>query len=428
MHLRRTFGLLIGTVFLLQAADLLITQHQGSFLHLTLNDPRPSRDGSIELDSYYFQPAQGSVWASAQDQVLELLILENRYGGLQDLVPGMRIQVVTGQDRHSGVLQSATAALLSLRDKDELRLIRTESITDILLEDPPGPMISVRQKQNESDPLHSIDYGFHCAELSWTAEYDLIRLDQEQALLRSWFRISNRGDGRLENARIQLLAGEIVNERADIGPVRPMAKSAMFSAEAVGLEAEQTLDHYFYAVEGTMPVQPRSEKRHPLYSESTVSTERRYIVRGYDARPAESAAVIELTFIHKSPSAAILPAGSISIFDEGMRWQGTASIRQYAAGEKVEISAGTAHDLRYERVITDQKRMRNYEDVEILYKLHNRSPQERIFLVRDRISGNRTVRDNTVEYVKRSADTIEFSVTVPAASSVEFSYAYSKVF
>lgn len=192
--------------------------------------------------------------------------------------------------------------------------------------------------------------------MRWAAEYALILNDKEtEGHLSGWTVVQNGSGVNFENAKVQLIAGEVNFGQKASGPNRQqferMAMMAMESADASGPDAEQFADFQRYDLAGTHNLAQNREHRLALLDETTVKTTKKYRYTSTDRRMefAEGGHVrvmfdIEQSGDNKKP----LPAGSLKLYkNHGGQLQiiGGDEVRNIPAGGNLQITSGFAFDI-----------------------------------------------------------------------------------
>jgi len=130
------------------------------------------------------------------------------------------------------------------------------------------------------------------------------------------------------------------------------------------------------------------------------------------------------TVIRFTNAASPLPAGQVSVYEDGGRlFIGSSSIGHTPVGEEVELTVGAAFDLTGERVQTSHLRLG--EDLNRdSYRITVRSAKGEAVEVEvlESLYGTWTITESSLSYEVVDSRTVRFELTVPAGGEAELTY------
>ena len=122
-----------------------------------------------------------------------------------------------------------------------------------------------------------------------------------------------------------------------------------------------------------------------------------------------------------------LPGGRVRVFapDAGndLQFAGETTMGHTAAGEKFTLDVGQAFDLVGERHETANKRISDRErEVSVEIKLRNRKKVATTIVVEEMTSGDTDIIAKSRDFVRKDANTVQFTVPVPAGQEAILTY------
>jgi hypothetical protein len=333
-----------------------------------------------------------------------------------------------------GTLLSASGSTLILQAKSgEVQVIAPDAVRDVRLGELPR---GLRTRPTLAWSLIGKKSGKGSAELSyltkgmtWHAEYVAVTEDKSEDIeLSSWVSIENRSGATYENAKLKLMAGDIHLAPSAV-PLDGRAKMTMY-AEAQGVppsfEEKAFFEYHLYTLQRPTTLKDRQTKQISLFEPTTVSGKREYI---YDGQRNQENVNVNLVFENsKSDGLGLpLPAGKVRVYqqddDGSLEFVGEDRIEHTPKDEEVRLIVGTAFDLKGERTLVESKRLADRVREEAYQiKLRNHKDDKVTINVLERIYGDWEMVQNSHEYEKKNAYSIEFEVHVDPGKEVIIAY------
>jgi hypothetical protein len=287
--------------------------------------------------------------------------------------------------------------------------------------------------------------------MSWQADYNLVISERKEVKsnfnlvdLVGWVTMNNQSGKTFENARIQLMAGDVNKIAGQLAVTRNMAAMKMSDEAAMApVVREKPFDEFhLYTLERATTLRDEETKlvefvratgvrSQPLYvyDGATLGSDSYYnsnqIVQdpGYGTQSNPKVWVIEEFKNSEGNHLGIpLPKGRLRFYrrdsDGHLQFIGENRIDHTPKNETVRVYTGDAFDVTGERkrtnFRTDSHQRWMDESFEVRLRNHKQEPVE-IRIVEHLYRGtNWKIVDPSDEYSKKDAQTVEFPVTVPA--------------
>lgn len=255
------------------------------------------------------------------------------------------------------------------------------------------------------------------------------------------------GTFNLENAEVQLLAGDIGQKAVPAPMMLQRARNQAFEDASItsGATSSEFIGEVrLYTVPGRVTFVPGAIVTLPLFAPTPVRSELRLTVLGaisywggVEQFPDEQEVPVQVShrFERKlgTPFGDLpLPAGGVSVYDTDragrVQLVGQGSIGHTAAGEMLEVSTGTAFDVTARRTQTaysttiQQNPRRTIATVEYSVVVKNAKDTPAAVEVREDRGGEWSVVTSSVPPVRRSSSRVVFPITVPAKGEVTVTY------
>lgn len=346
-----------------------------------------------------------------------------------------QVQVFTESgELFEGMLLSASGSTLILQAKSgEVQVISPEAVRDVRLGELPR---GLRTRPTLVWSLIGKKAGKGSAELSylttgmtWHAEYVAVTQEKSQNIeLSSWVSIENRSGATYENARLKLMAGDIHLAPSTV-PTDGRAKMAIYAEAQLAppsFEEKAFFEYHLYTLQHPTTLKDRQTKQISLFEPTDVSGKREYI---YDGQRNQENVNVNLVFENsKSEGLGLpLPAGKVRVYqqddDGSLEFVGEDRIEHTPVDEEVRLIVGTAFDLKGERALVESKRLaERVREEAYQIKLRNHKDDKVNIKVLERIYGDWEMIQNSHEYEKKTAYSIEFEVPVDPGKEVIIAY------
>jgi hypothetical protein len=347
---------------------------------------------------------------------------------------GQRVRVLSRGDRVAeGMLVAADGAWLVLRGDDgSIRSQARGTVEEVSLANP-GKTLSLKPAIEAviegTKGATRADLSYLTSGLSWSAEHTLVRTGDNTATWGTIVQVVNSTGRGYTDAKLQLVAGE-PSRATPPAPKMEYAMMARVSADAAGgapgeMTEQAFADYHLYTLAGEVTLRDRETQSLTMYDPRPVTVKPRYLYRGGDARGVQSQLIVVNSA--KEGTGAPLPAGRVRFFEpdasKQLQFTGETNIGHTAVDEKLTMEVGTAFDLAAERAIKSDKRISDRErEYTTEIKLRNRKTTAVTIVVEEPLGGDITVTAQSHPSLRKDANTLQWSIDVPAGKEVVLTY------
>jgi hypothetical protein len=285
--------------------------------------------------------------------------------------------------------------------------------------------------------------------MMWRADYVLL-LAPGGAVgdLTGWVTLSNDSGIAFDDASLRLVAG-------NVNVVTPTAARPTVAGHRIALLAadipmdyeeakpqfveEGMFEYHLYALQRTTDLADREQKQIELLRGTDIPMERHYRLRGqaYWFQSQQSgimenlhpAVWVEFVNAEDVGLGIPLPAGTVRVYQAeegrggGRQFVGESAIRHTAREERVKLRVGEAFDVVAERRQTDYEAIADgVAATEWEIRIRNRKEETVTVEVREPTSGDWTVVESSLPWVKESSREVRFDVVCPPDQEVVLTY------
>jgi len=382
----------------------------------------------IDVPSIRLTPATGRVSRLAYRYDLE------SGDGLFDRARGTRVRAsLRGDKVVEGSLVSADGSWVVVRENDgSLRTLSRTAIDDVRFADPPKrlftrPMLEAVIQGARAGEL-AAELSYLTGGMSWSAEHTLVRNGENGGTWATSVTVENTTGRDYANVTLKLIAGE--PERAAPPPMPMMARSVTmatsdFAEKSAALGEESFSDYHLYTLDRPATLRDRETQSLSMLETRKVQLSPRYLYRGAEGRGVR----LQLELVNDTAKGlgVPLPGGRVRVFapDAGgdLQFAGETTIKHTAEGEKMTLDVGQAFDLVGERRETANRRISDRErEVSVELKLRNRKKAPVTIVAEELTPGDTEVIAKSQEFTRKDANTIQFTVNIPAGKESIVTY------
>lgn len=270
--------------------------------------------------------------------------------------------------------------------------------------------------------------------LDWDADYVLL-IDEASLVgtLSGAFSLANSSGTDFDNARLQLVAGQVRREAAP----RQLYMKATALGESARADEAPVADLHRYTIDGDVSLPDSRTVRIGFLRSDKLKLARRYEVRGGWLRltgpvaEEERLPVAVVWLLDNTAEAGLgrpLPAGVVRVYvaqgERPLILAGEVPLSHTPAGtEEVKLETGEAFDFVAKRRQTEFQHL-SKELTESAWKVRIENKKEREVAVRliEHVQAQAELVDSSHKAERPSADRLVFNVSAPAGGSVEVTY------
>lgn len=291
---------------------------------------------------------------------------------------------------------------------------------------------------NRGSTAQKVEASYLTGGMNWNSDYVLtVARDDKSADLDGWVTLANSSGVAYNNAKLQLVAGELHRT----APAPNAAPRAEFKALAVAqptMEQEAFSEYHLYTLGRKTSIQNNETKQISLLSASGVAVEKHLVTEG---QPGYYRSMQNVGSTTTQPVKVIynfkneekgglgmpLPAGTVRVYQAdskgGVQFVGEDHINHTPKDETLKIYVGNAFDVVCERKQMDYKKLAsNLYEMEYEITLRNHKTAPVTVEVREPVGGDWTIVKSNYDAKKLTSSAISFSVPVEKDGTTTLDY------
>ena len=293
--------------------------------------------------------------------------------------------------------------------------------------------------QNTGTAAHRVEASYLAGKLAWNADYVLtVGRDDKTADLDGWVTLTNGSGTPFNNARLQLVAGDLNRVRQQLEQRKEMADSVARMAAAAPMAQEAFSEYHLYTLGRRTTINNNETKQVSMLAGTGVPTLKRYVVNGqayyyrnphYPGAPLKDVVQVFYQFKNeqKGGLGMPMPAGTIRVYQadskEGVHFVGEDRISHTPKDETINIKIGNAFDVVCERKQTDFRKIAtNVYEFEYEITVRNHKTTAVSVEVNEPIGGTWEMLRSSHRWTKTDAWALQFPVPVAADGSAVLKY------
>ena len=302
----------------------------------------------------------------------------------------------------------------------------------------------VMQLASKTDEPQILELSYLTGGLSWKADYVAeLNSDESKLNLLGWVTLTNTSGTSYNNARLQLVAGDVhqvqpVFEKRMRGEMAEMA----YAAEAPAMTQESLFEYHLYTLGRSTHILENQTKQVALMQAEKISSNKEYLLKGqnyyYRNRSGDLGSKIKvavyLSFENtKTENLGIpLPKGIVRVYKQdkagSVQFVGEDRIDHTPENETVRLKLGNAFDVTADRKQTDFKKLAGFGRYNYVFEssyrieLKNGKDEDVSVRVIEPMPADWEILSENLNHTKISSSESEWMVTVPAKGSAELLY------
>lgn len=293
---------------------------------------------------------------------------------------------------------------------------------------------------NRGGDSQRVEASYLANSMNWNADYVLtVARDEKNADLDGWVTLTNNSGVAYNNAKLQLVAGQVHRSTLPVNGRVMAAALAGVADEAKQQFAQEAFSEYhLYTLGRRTSIQNSESKQISLLSATSIPVEKYLLVEGqsyYFRNPQGLGnAIPQLVQVYyrfknedKSGLGMPLPAGTLRVYQSdsqgGAQFVGEDNISHTPKDETLRIHVGDAFDVICERKQMDYKKIAsNLYEMEYQITLRNHKSGAVTVEVREPVGGDWEVLNSNYKATKLDSASIGFSVPVEKDGSATLDY------
>jgi hypothetical protein len=323
-------------------------------------------------------------------------------------------------------------------------VINPTNITEMRFPDLPKNLVAsptlVWDLENRESGSQNIEASYLTAGMNWRADYVLlVNADDTQGDLQGWVTLTNTSGATFEDARLQLVAGDVnrVSEERNYALAGAMARKDMSSESQ--FQEQGFFEYHMYTLQRPTTIRDNETKQVSLLEAAGFEVKKEFVLNGqhyyyagYNSpgQPIKEKVGVYMQFRNSQQNklGMPLPAGTVRLYkkdDKGnQQFIGEDRIDHTPKDEDVRVKVGDAFDIVAERKQTDYKVIVSGHMYEYAYeiKIRNHKDGPITVVVNEPIGGDWEMVSSTFEAKKTAAFAAQFNVPVAKDGEATLSY------
>jgi hypothetical protein len=294
---------------------------------------------------------------------------------------------------------------------------------------------------NRGATAQKVEASYLTGNMSWNADYVLtIARDERAADLDGWVTLTNNSGASYENAKLQLVAGEIHQVSLAVPRMEAFERSNNLAVAkaAPPFTQEGISEYHLYSLGRRTSIANNESKQISLLTGTGVPIEKHLITEGqtYYYRNSQgignaTAQPVKVVYQFKNEERGglgmPLPAGTVRVYlsdsKGGIQFIGEDNIQHTPKDETLRIYVGDAFDVVCERKQTDYKKLAtNLSEVEYEITLRNHKDVPVTVEVREPLGGDWEMINSNFTATKLDARTVGFEIPVSKDGTAKLTY------
>ncbi len=357
----------------------------------------------------------------------------------------------TGEEKteQATVLSANNGVVLKIGNRIETGQIFTnEKYGRIVFDEIPANLRDrptlVTQINNKTAAEQTVELSYLTGGLAWKADYVAELSPKEDTVdLSGWVTLTNTSGSSYNNAKLQLVAGDV--NRVQENYPRPMAmrkNQEMMAADAAPMAEESLLEYHLYSLDRPTTIAENQTKQVALLSATGVPARKELVLRGadyyYQSQQGDLGSKIKVgVFVEFDNKEAFklgmpLPKGIMRVYKKdaqgNAQFVGEDNIDHTPKNEVVRLKLGEAFDVTADKKQTDFKVLprpaKGNSAFESAYEitLKNAKKEKVTVTVQEPINGDWTILSESQPHKKANSALSEWKIEVPAESNATLTY------
>lgn len=310
----------------------------------------------------------------------------------------------------------------------------------------PGVPANLRDRPTLVVKLESATAGRQTAELSylsgglsWQADYVAeLGAAETKMDLAGWVTLTNQSGTGYENAKLQLVAGDVNRVQEDFA-VRPMAKAMVAAAPMREMAREEVFDYHLYTLGQPTTIRDNQTKQVALLSAAAVPVKKEYLLAGeawyYQSQVSDLGRKQKIAVFLEFENAGgelgkPLPKGIVRVYKKDAKGNaifiGEDGIDHTAKNDKVRLKMGNAFDVTANRKQTGFKQVAGRPNpvYETSWRIEFNNAKEQAVTVKvvEPMPGDWEMVGESQRHTKGDAHSAVWQVQVPAGGKAVLEY------
>ena len=387
----------------------------------------------------------GSIVLQEQNFDFDLLtpakLLEKYVGKIVSIV---RTNPTTGLEmtEQATVLSANNGIVLKIGNRIETSLLPSQN-SRIVYDDVPENLRDrptlVTQLTNKVATEQTVELSYLTGGLGWKADYVAeVSPKQDTIDLSGWVTLTNTSGATYQNAKLQLVAGDVNRAQENVRPALMM----MRKNAAAPMAEESLLEYHLYTLDRPTTLAENQTKQVALLSASNIPVRKELVLRGadyyYQGQYGELGTKMKVgVFVEFDNKEAAhlgmpLPKGILRVYKKdnagNAQFVGEDNIDHTPKNETVRLKLGESFDVTADKKQTDFKVLpqpakgNNLYESAYVITLKNAKKERVTVSIQEPISGDWKIMSESNPHVKANSQLAIWKIEIPAESTTTLTY------
>jgi hypothetical protein len=292
---------------------------------------------------------------------------------------------------------------------------------------------------------HQIELSYLTRGMAWSADYVLTLDGLGKGDIKGWVTMTNNSGATFTNAKLKLLAGDVARAQPPMPTTRPRGGAMMeMKAADSGFQQEALFEYHLYTLQRPATIRNREIKQLSLLEATGFPVTKKLIIDAFQGwgiyHPNEGEVgtgnlkpQVRVEFENKQAVGLgmPLPMGTVKVYQRdksgSVQMLGEDRIEHTPKDEKLSLVVGRSFDVVAERKRLNFRRLspNSFEET-FEIELRNRKEVPETVHVLERHYGDWRVSNNSMEWTKLDANTMQFVVALKAGEVKKVTYTVTK--
>lgn len=290
----------------------------------------------------------------------------------------------------------------------------------------------------------TVELSYLTGGLSWKADYvGELNVKDDMMDLSGWVTLSNTSGATYENAKLQLVAGNINRVQEHMRPMVKSMRNDMAMAEAAApMQEESLLEYHLYTLNRATTIADNQTKQVALLSAQHIPVRKELLLRGADyyyhgqygeiGTKLKVGVFVEFDNTERAQLGMPLPKGVLRVYKKdsagNAQFVGEDLIEHTPKNETVRLKLGDAFDVTADKKQTDFKVLPKPAKSNNLYEsafeitLKNAKKEKVTVTVQEPISGDWKIVSENLPHRKANSQLAVWRVEIPAEGTATLTY------
>lgn len=303
------------------------------------------------------------------------------------------------------------------------------------------PTLVMRLDNATAEP-QALELSYLTGGLSWQADYvGELNQDETQLDLTGWVTLENRSGTGYNNAKLQLVAGDVNRAPEPVALFKNIAERRTMDA-APPMQEETLFEYHLYSLAEPTNIADNQSKQVSLLAAPGATVRKELLIQGgagvYQralgdlAQTLDVSVFIEFTNDESSNLGLPLPAGTLRVYKRDSaghaQFIGEDVIDHTPKNETVKVLLGQSFDITASRKQTDFNKRSGSGPWQYEYEsafeivIHNAKPAATEVTVQEQLPGDWQILKESAPHQKGNARTAVWTLEIPAEGSTTLSY------